>query len=101
MRPTKDTLSSRIDFYLILALGPRNGLSYCVINGHKVIGDRIIVIIIIIIVTLLKCKSKIAVSHQVMTTIYNVKNRQSKTTCNLLHLLLLRISYLTTLGLEM
>ena len=34
-------LSSRLDFYLILALGPRNGLGYCVVNGHKVIGNRI------------------------------------------------------------
>ena len=29
-----------------LALGPRNGLGYCVVNGHKVIGNRIIIIII-------------------------------------------------------
>ena len=35
--PTKDTLSSRIDFYLILALPPRNGLGYCVVNGHYMI----------------------------------------------------------------
>ena len=43
-------LSSRIDFYLILALGPRNRLGHCVVNGHKVIGNRIIIIIIIIII---------------------------------------------------
>ena len=43
-------LSSRIDFYLILALGPRNGLGYCVVNGHKVIGNRIIIIIVMIII---------------------------------------------------
>ena len=42
----KDSLSSRVDFYLILALAPRNGLGYCVVNGHKVIGNRIIVITI-------------------------------------------------------
>ena len=34
------SLSIRIDFYLILALGSRNGLSYHVVNGHKVIGDN-------------------------------------------------------------
>ena len=38
-----------MDCYLILALGPRNGLGYCVVNRHKVKGE----IIIIIIITLL------------------------------------------------
>ena len=38
-----------MDFYLILALGPRNGLGYCVVNQHKVKGEIIIIIIIIII----------------------------------------------------
>ena len=37
-----------MDFYLILALGPRNGLGYCVVNRHKVKGEIIIIIIIII-----------------------------------------------------
>ena len=37
-----------MDFYLILALGPRNGLGYCVVNRHKVKGGIIIIIIIII-----------------------------------------------------
>ena len=36
-----------MDFYLILALGPRNGLGYCVVNRHKVKGEIIIIIIII------------------------------------------------------
>ena len=40
-----------MDFYLILALGPRNGLGYCVVNRHKVKGEIIIIIIIIIIIT--------------------------------------------------
>ena len=35
-----------MDFYLILALGPRNGLGYCVVNQHKVKGEIIIIIII-------------------------------------------------------
>ena len=36
-----------MDFYLILALGPRNGLGYCVVvNGHKVKGEIIITVII-------------------------------------------------------
>ena len=38
-----------MDFYLILALGPRNGLGYCVVNRHKVKGEIIIIIIIITI----------------------------------------------------
>ena len=38
-RILRKTLSIKwINFYLILALGPRNGLGYCVVNGHKVIG---------------------------------------------------------------
>ena len=40
-----------MDFYFILALGPRNGLGYCVVNRHKVKGEIIIIIIIIIIIT--------------------------------------------------
>ena len=31
-----------MDFYLILALGPRNGLGYCVVNRHKFKGEIII-----------------------------------------------------------
>ena len=42
-----------MDFYLILALGPRNGLGYCVVNRHKVKGEIIITIIIIIIITII------------------------------------------------
>ena len=42
-----------MDFYLILALGPRNGLGYCVVNRHKVIGETIVIIIIIIIIIIL------------------------------------------------
>ena len=42
-----------MDFYLILALGPRNGLSYCVVNRHKVKGEIIIIIIIIIIIVII------------------------------------------------
>ena len=37
-----------MDFYLILALGPRNGLGYCVVNRHKVKGEIIIITIIIL-----------------------------------------------------
>ena len=32
-----------MDFYLILALGLRNGLGYCVVNRHKVKGEIIII----------------------------------------------------------
>ena len=35
-----------MDFYLILALGPRIGLGYCVVNRHNVKGEIIIIIII-------------------------------------------------------
>ena len=35
-----------MDFYLILALDPRNGLGYCVVNLHKVKGEIIIITII-------------------------------------------------------
>ena len=31
--PTKDTFYQ--DFYLILALGPRNGLGYCAVNNNN------------------------------------------------------------------
>ena len=41
-----------MDFYLILALGPRNGLGYCVVNRHKVEGEMIIIITITITITL-------------------------------------------------
>ena len=34
-----------MDFYLILAPGPWNGLGYCVVNRHKVKGEIIIIII--------------------------------------------------------
>ena len=34
-----------MDFYLILALRPRNGLGYCVVNRHKVKGQIIIIIL--------------------------------------------------------
>ena len=37
-----------MDFYLSLALGPRNGLGYCVVNRHKVKGEIIIITIIIL-----------------------------------------------------
>ena len=40
-----------MDFDLILALGPRHGLGYCVVNRHKVKGEIITIIIIIIITT--------------------------------------------------
>ena len=40
-----------MDFYLILALGPRNGLGYCVVNRRKVKGEKIIITTIIIITT--------------------------------------------------
>ena len=33
-----------MDFYLILALGPRNGLGYCVVNRHKVKGETIVIV---------------------------------------------------------
>ena len=36
---------SRMEFYLILALGPRNGLDYCVVNRHKAKGEIIMIII--------------------------------------------------------
>ena len=39
-----------MDLYLILALGPRNGLGYCVVNQHKVEGEIIIIITKIIII---------------------------------------------------
>ena len=42
-----------MDFYLILALGPRNGLGYCVVNRHKVKGEIIIIIIIIVIIIII------------------------------------------------
>ena len=42
-----------MDFYLILALGPRNGLGYCVVNRHKVKGEIIIIIITIIIIIII------------------------------------------------
>ena len=42
-----------MDFYLILALGPRNGLGYCVVNRHKVKGEIIIIIIIIILIIII------------------------------------------------
>ena len=42
-----------MDFYLILALGPRNGLGYCVVNRHKVKGEIIIIRIITIIITII------------------------------------------------
>ena len=32
-----------MDFYLILALGTRNGLGYCVVNRHKLKGEIIII----------------------------------------------------------
>ena len=41
-----------MDFYLILALGPRNGLGYCVVNRHKVEGEMIIIITITITLTI-------------------------------------------------
>ena len=44
---------SRMDFYLILALGPRNGLGYCVVNQHKVKGEIIVIIIIITIIIII------------------------------------------------
>ena len=42
-----------MDFCLILALGPRNGLDYCVVNQHKVKGEIIIIIIIILIIIII------------------------------------------------
>ena len=42
-----------MDFYLILALGPRNGLGYFVVNRHKVKGEIIIIIIIIIMMMMM------------------------------------------------
>ena len=42
-----------MDFYLILALSPRNGLGYCVVNRHKVKGGIIIIIIIIITIIII------------------------------------------------
>ena len=42
-----------MDFYLILALGPRNGLGYCVVNRHKVKGEIIMIIVIVIIIIII------------------------------------------------
>ena len=42
-----------MDFFLILTLGPRNGLGYCVVNRHKVKGEIIIIIIIIIMIIII------------------------------------------------
>ena len=45
-----------MDFDLILALGPRHGLGYCVVNRHKVKGEIITIIIIIIIIIITTTK---------------------------------------------
>ena len=60
-----------MDFYLILALGPRNGLGYCVVNRHKVKGE-IIIIIIIIITTIIILILIIIIIIIIGTTEYNL-----------------------------
>ena len=41
-----------MDFYLILALGPRNGFGYCVVNRHKVKGEIITIIMMTVPMTM-------------------------------------------------
>ena len=73
-----------MDFYLILALGPRNGLGYCVVNRHKVKGEMIIIIIIIIIIITITITITITIAIAMATaiTIIIITIINSLSTCN-------------------